>query len=705
MEIRELFPLRIYSETLEDFDQHKRALLDRIYTLRDGSGRKRTSRRYNWTGDTHGVDALHNDPAFDWLTDQLSRNVVVYMQELGHNLDNMDVHIQRSWPVIGTRGQSVKKHAHLTAHLSSVLYIKVPEPNRKAGRISFYNDAKPNQLASGMDSSMTDAIDRSNPFNQRRETFTPREGMLILFPAKVNHAVAENDTDEDRVSVSFDIILTARADRIGTNEHLMPAPVRWKSIALPDRTAATLPSPLPIGVQPRPKYRKLTDLTKYNRSSDRYVLADTAGHVLWEPFHSGNVSSRADGRKYAEQIADSPPDGWTSVNSGTLKKRRTGKNWPARRNLAERLLVYLRDRRVSVEGATVSSPRVLRLANHKEPKLSRITHHMCAYLRLDHDAKNSVAVIFADGTRMDIEPGAVVFASGLRRHALEGSGLVMNIGVDIPAVARLSVLEAPFFADDDVSCDLIFACATVEPLAAVLPDPTDMKDALRRRASLERNRLRSGDCPVLNRFLIQNADPASATGEELAIIEGYGRRGDGAGEAPVVLQNVDALDPEACIQLIDYAQDHMTSVAPDTVDGMPEYQVNLKLRDLQRIVGTKASEAIYRLSEHIDGMKDVPLEELAARNSVFIRKYSPDTRKIIAFHADRSAHTINVALNDPSEFEGGDLLIKTGDTLHAAERQQGKAIHGVSRTISGERWTLIVFYKGPGRTADKSEVA
>jgi hypothetical protein len=50
----------------------------------------------------------------------------------------------------------------------------------------------------------------------------------MLFPAKQRHAVTMNETDELRVSLSFDIVLTASKAVAGSYEFLTPPPSQWQ---------------------------------------------------------------------------------------------------------------------------------------------------------------------------------------------------------------------------------------------------------------------------------------------------------------------------------------------------------------------------------------------------------------------------------------------------------------------------------------------
>ena len=44
------------------------------------------------------------------------------------------------------------------------------------------------------------------PHTSSTWSYPPQEGRLILFPAWLSHGVRENETDEDRISISFNLV-------------------------------------------------------------------------------------------------------------------------------------------------------------------------------------------------------------------------------------------------------------------------------------------------------------------------------------------------------------------------------------------------------------------------------------------------------------------------------------------------------------------
>ncbi|WP_444930915.1 TIGR02466 family protein [Microbulbifer sp. SSSA002] len=235
------FPLAIYYTDLTNHSEYKNAFLDRIHTLREQSGKQRTTESASWTGDVHRIDQIHNDPAFAWVTEQVELHSLIYLKTLGHDLSKIDIYIQRSWPIIATKGQYVARHAHHTANLSAVYYISIPTEGY-AGQTRFFNETRQNELSSGIGSNMTEGYSEFNPLNFQQANYDPVEGRLLLFPSKQMHDVAANETDEERVTLSFDLVLTAKnSENCATPEFLMPSPEHWKRVTqiLPETDTET----------------------------------------------------------------------------------------------------------------------------------------------------------------------------------------------------------------------------------------------------------------------------------------------------------------------------------------------------------------------------------------------------------------------------------------------------------------------------------
>ncbi|MGF1460198.1 MAG: TIGR02466 family protein [Leptolyngbyaceae cyanobacterium] len=237
MPIDTCFPLAIYYEDLAEAAHHRDALLDAVFALEASVSERRNFPEMAWTGDLHRVHQIHADERFRWLVNQVEAHVVAYLRALGVDLSKVDLFIQRAWPVVSRYQQEVGVHCHNTAHISAVYYVSVPESGSdESGCLAFIDDARQNEVSPGLGSENTDILAQWTPLNQDQALYSPLEGRLIIFPAKQRHGVTFNHTEAPRVSISFDIVMTAaQGAPAGTYEFLTPPPQLWQrfSTSLP----------------------------------------------------------------------------------------------------------------------------------------------------------------------------------------------------------------------------------------------------------------------------------------------------------------------------------------------------------------------------------------------------------------------------------------------------------------------------------------
>jgi uncharacterized protein (TIGR02466 family) len=98
--------------------------------------------------------------------------------------------ISGSWMTLTEKYQYAHIHSHGSSDLSGVYYFKT---NKEDGNIFFQDPNK-----------MTSASYCFSHINSRQE-FTPAPGKLLLFPGWLEHGVTTNTTDNERVSISFNI--------------------------------------------------------------------------------------------------------------------------------------------------------------------------------------------------------------------------------------------------------------------------------------------------------------------------------------------------------------------------------------------------------------------------------------------------------------------------------------------------------------------
>ena len=188
-----------------------------------------------WTGDLHGVNQLHRHPSFAPLIASLAGHAGAYLVGLGFERSRVALHVQRCWPVVSELGQVVGRHHHPNAHLSAVVYLN-GDGSGRSGCLRFFPPRQANELVPGLAVGHGGPIPAHAPaaaqWNAPWFDLAPRAGLLVLFPASVDHAVLENeDPNDSRFSISLDLVLTAPKGEGGAAaEYLAPHPGEWQEV-------------------------------------------------------------------------------------------------------------------------------------------------------------------------------------------------------------------------------------------------------------------------------------------------------------------------------------------------------------------------------------------------------------------------------------------------------------------------------------------
>ena len=188
--VRNIFPISIHQFEINDFDDIKFKLIDYVYNLqKQNPTGVDISNRGGWQSPTLNL-SKDNDLLRNFLIECLS-DIPFIEKQTSLQFD--------AWVNINKKGNHNIRHIHPTSNLSGVLWIKCPE---KCGEIVFtspYEFVGFKELESYSDK----FIKENNAYISYR--INPKEGYMILFPSHLAHRVNENKSDEDRISVAFNI--------------------------------------------------------------------------------------------------------------------------------------------------------------------------------------------------------------------------------------------------------------------------------------------------------------------------------------------------------------------------------------------------------------------------------------------------------------------------------------------------------------------
>jgi uncharacterized protein (TIGR02466 family) len=113
----------------------------------------------------------------------------------GWKTENKNIRIKEMWAIINKNGDFNILHTHPNCYLSAVYYVKATE---KCGKFQIENPniAKRNFYPE---------IKRKNELNLKVAGIEIEEGDLLIFPGYLPHKVSTNESNEDRVVISFNV--------------------------------------------------------------------------------------------------------------------------------------------------------------------------------------------------------------------------------------------------------------------------------------------------------------------------------------------------------------------------------------------------------------------------------------------------------------------------------------------------------------------
>ena len=111
------------------------------------------------------------------------------------NFKDVERNILNCWININSKNSFHYKHPHPLSLFVAVYYVKVPQ---NSGNIVLHNPQINYHI-----NMAPHMIESYNTFNSSTYSIYPKEGQLLIFPGWLEHEVLPSDTDEERISISF----------------------------------------------------------------------------------------------------------------------------------------------------------------------------------------------------------------------------------------------------------------------------------------------------------------------------------------------------------------------------------------------------------------------------------------------------------------------------------------------------------------------
>ena len=188
-----IFPVPVHQFDVNGFSEIQDELIDYVYKMREKDPVGHTiSNRRGWQSSCFSLEN-EDDILQNFLTNCLS--------EFPPIEKSIKLFVS-AWININPPEAFNLKHNHPTSDLSGVLWIK---SQKDCGNIIFES---PRSFATHQEiDSYTEDFKKNNNYFHNYY-FPPTEGRIIVFPSHLEHFVDFNKSNEDRISVSFNIRLS-----------------------------------------------------------------------------------------------------------------------------------------------------------------------------------------------------------------------------------------------------------------------------------------------------------------------------------------------------------------------------------------------------------------------------------------------------------------------------------------------------------------
>ncbi len=189
-----LFPTPVWTFQLENYQTINEMMFNYIKEeqIRDQSGIHKSNNK-GW----HSKDFNMQEAEPKKFISNISTYIEKTITDMSWEKEKQTIKISNMWAIVNTGGSTNSKHQHGNSTISGAYYVSAPE---SCGDIVFY-DPRPAPVFY-----YPKAVS-SNLLNAQVNSITPKEGALILFPSYVDHSVNENLSNEERIVISFNIIV------------------------------------------------------------------------------------------------------------------------------------------------------------------------------------------------------------------------------------------------------------------------------------------------------------------------------------------------------------------------------------------------------------------------------------------------------------------------------------------------------------------
>jgi uncharacterized protein (TIGR02466 family) len=190
-----VWPTMLVKRHLPGFEQPTAGLAAHIL--------KQEAREADYTARYQEQDFFSSEnPSVHWLRGQINQTTTAFLRQVG--IERALSWTLFGWYSINRYGDHHAPHTHPRAYLSGTYYVRVPpapasidDPRAQPACISFYDPRTgANMITVG-----------SEPDARAAHVVRPSAGTLMMWPSPLQHYVHPNLSEEQRVSISFNLMM------------------------------------------------------------------------------------------------------------------------------------------------------------------------------------------------------------------------------------------------------------------------------------------------------------------------------------------------------------------------------------------------------------------------------------------------------------------------------------------------------------------
>jgi len=185
-----VFPSIITETECDLYHYIRKDLIDWIYNYQSMTDSVFLTNRGGWQSPSD----FYQQESFSEFKNYILSNTFQSLTHYNHRFE-----LRNMWININKKDNYNEIHCHPASILSGVFWVKTP---KNCGKLIFPNPHSfvEYDLIECIDSDVKKEHNYTHTFG-----FAPQEGTLITFPSHLQHLVELNESDEDRISIAFNL--------------------------------------------------------------------------------------------------------------------------------------------------------------------------------------------------------------------------------------------------------------------------------------------------------------------------------------------------------------------------------------------------------------------------------------------------------------------------------------------------------------------